>query len=86
MEEPSTTGLTLPGGGLHDAADPGVEEVWDAMMMSSGLAEAGMEPTGDAPSSAAQGPPTVEIGGSGARMLCPSMTAAKEGTFASGHY
>ena len=59
MEESSTTGPTLPGGGLHDEGDPSVEEAWDATTTSSGLAGVGTEPAGDASSSAAQGPPTV---------------------------
>ena len=59
MEKPSTTGLTSPGSGLHDEGDSGVEEAWDAMAMSSGLAEDGTEIVGDAPSGAAQSPPTV---------------------------
>ena len=59
MEEPSTTGLTSHGIGLHDEGDPDVEEAWDATMMLSGLARAGTEPAGDAPSSAARGPPVV---------------------------
>ena len=53
MEVPSITRPTSPGGGLHDEGDPSVEEAWDAMVMSSGLAGAGTEPTGDTPSSAA---------------------------------
>ena len=59
MEEPSTTGPTSPNGGFHDEGDPGVEEAWDAVATSSGLAGAGTEPAGDAPSSAAQSPPVV---------------------------
>ena len=59
MEEPSTTGPTSPDGGFHDEGDPGVEEAWDAMAMLGGLGGAGMEPAGDAPSSAAQGSPMV---------------------------
>ena len=59
MEEPSTTRPTSPGGGLHEKGDPTVEEVWDVLATSSGLAEAGTEPAGDAPSSAAQSPPVV---------------------------
>ena len=58
MEEPSTTGLTSPGGGLHDEGDPNVDEAWDATVTLSGLAKAGV-PARDALSSAAQGPPTV---------------------------
>ena len=53
MEEPSTTGLTSPDGGLHDEGNPGVEEAWDAVATSSGLAGVGTEPVGDAPSSVA---------------------------------
>ena len=52
MEECSTTRPTSPGSGLHDEGDPSVEEAWDAMVTSSGLARAGTEPTGDEPSSA----------------------------------
>ena len=59
MEEPSTTGLTSPGGGLHDEGDPSVEEAWDAMATLSDLAGAGMKPAGDTLSSAVQGPPVV---------------------------
>lgn len=53
MEEPLATGPTLPSGGLHDEGDRGVEEVWGVAAMSSGLARVGMDPAGDAPSSAA---------------------------------
>ena len=59
MGEPSTTGLASPSGGLHDDGDPGVEEMRDAVAMSSGLARANMELAGDMPSSAAQGSPTA---------------------------
>ena len=47
MEECSTTRPTSPGSGLHDEGDPSVEEVWDAVAMSSGLAGASTKPTGD---------------------------------------
>ena len=59
MGEPSTTGPTSAGGGLHDDGDPGMEEMWDATMMSSSLVGANMLPTGDVLSSTAQGPPTA---------------------------
>ena len=52
-EEPSAIGPTLPGGGLHDEGNLGVEEVWGVATTSSGLAEVSTEPAGDAPSSAA---------------------------------
>ena len=58
MEVPITTGLTSPSGGLHDEGDPSVE-AWDATAMSGGLGGAGIEPSGDAPSSATQGSPVV---------------------------
>ena len=54
-----TSGSASPGGGLHDEGDPGTEEMWGAAATSSGLAEASTEPAGDAPSSAARGPPVV---------------------------
>ena len=53
MEEPSSTGPTSPGGGLHAKGNPGMEEVWGAVVTSSGLAEVSAEPAGDAPSDAA---------------------------------
>ena len=58
-EEPLAIGPTLPSGGLHDEGNLGVEEVWGAAATSSGLAGVSTEPAGDAPSSAARGPPVV---------------------------
>ena len=58
MEEPTTIGPTSPSGGLHDEGDAGVE-AWDVVAMSGGLGGVGMKLEGDAPSSAAQGSPTV---------------------------
>ena len=52
MVEPSVTRPTLPGGGLHDDGDPGVEEVWGAAATSSSLAGVSTKPVGDALSSA----------------------------------
>ena len=57
--EPSTAGPASPGSGLHDEGDPGAEEMWGVAAMSSGLAGASTEPTGDAPRSVARGPPMV---------------------------
>ena len=59
MGEPSTAGPASPGSGLHDEGDPGAEEMWGVAAMSSGLAGASTEPTGDAPRSVARGPPMV---------------------------
>jgi len=59
MGEPSTAGPASPSGGLHDEGDPGAEEMWSAAATSSGLDGASTEPTGDALSRVACGPPMV---------------------------
>jgi hypothetical protein len=56
MEEPPVTGLTSPGGRVHDKGNPGDEKIWGAAAMSADLARAGVK---DAPSSAARDPPAV---------------------------
>ena len=50
MGEPSTTVMALPSDRLHDDGDASAEDMRDAVVKSSGLVGANMEPTGDVPS------------------------------------
>lgn len=72
MEELPVTGLTSPGGEVHDKGDPGDEGLLATRMMPADTAEAGAEAIGDALSTTAREPPTVAE-----QMMAPTTSTAE---------